>query len=192
MSMPIPVTRAPSSAAVRDGDAAGPGPYDLKEALWRRKDYYRVQQAARNEASTYYCKAGRFLGLTVVILTTVIGTSAFAALQGDPSTGAKWAVLGLGAAAALAATTKEFMGYGQLSAEEAKFARRYGDFRAKADELLLGLIGDPARDDEILRELVALDAEVTALEPPPVPYRFVKKARRHDDVARQPGDLARL
>lgn len=166
--------------------------YDLKEALWRRKDYYRVQQGARNEASTYYCRAGRFLGLTVVILTTVIGTSAFAALQGDPSAGAKWAVLGLGAAAALAATIKEFMGYGQLSAEEAKYARKYGDLRARADELLLALIVDPSKEDETLKQIAALDGEVTALEPPPVPSRFIRKARKHDDITGKPGELARF
>ena len=81
--------------------------------------------------------------MAVVILTTVVGTSVFTSLNSDPSLAATLTVAILSVLAAVAAATKEYVGYDKRSIEHRQAASDFGRLRNEAQEMLAsGKISD--------------------------------------------------
>lgn len=100
----------------------------------RRRSWY-VKELAHTFAAGSQEGRGRFLGLLVVILTTIISTGTFTALQNNPSQAAKVATAVLAVIAAIAAAMKEFFQYGKTSADHLAEAAKYESFKNQADDL---------------------------------------------------------
>jgi hypothetical protein len=161
--------------------ASGGATADIrKEFLETRKRSFWVKDVAHTMASETFDKRGRRLGLIVVILTTIVGTSAFASLKGDPSTAAKVAVGVLSVLAALAAAIKEYQGYEQRGTKHESTARGFRKLRYRADELLVVLLRGGS-DKEMQTGIVELDANANELEEPPLPKGYYTKGEEWVD-----------
>ena len=104
-----------------------------KRATWSVKEVAHALESVRCE------KLGRVLGLFVVVLTTIIGTSAFAAFQKSPDRTVKWIVVVLSVAAAVTAAVKEFAQYAKGSDAHRNAAAKYeelGDTARRLEGLL--------------------------------------------------------
>lgn len=139
-----------------------------KEFLETRHLSFHTKDVAHSRASEKYANRGRRLGLTVVILSTIVGTSVFASLERDPGWEAKLVVGLLSLLAALAAAVKDYEGCDKVAAEHRSAARGFRKLRYRADELLVALgHGDP--DAKILAGMADLDAKALEVEEPPLP-----------------------
>ena len=126
------------------GHARDESPLDR---LSRQVESWYIKQVAHTLEAGRCEKKGRALGLLVVMLTTVIGTSAFSALEEDPSFRATLTITVFGIAAALAAAIKEFAAYGKRSSDHATAAREYQNLTNGGEQ-----IGDRWRHRLMSRE----------------------------------------
>lgn len=157
-----------------------------RELLETRARSFRIRQMAHSFGSERYCKRGRWLGLAVVVLTTIVGTGAFISLQNDPSTYAKVIVTVLSITAAVAAALKEYAGYEDLSKRHGSAATEYQKLRYGTEELLEELL-DGASPEDLRERLGKLDERagtLTAETIPVLPGGLYRKAERWVDEQR--------
>ena len=109
---------------------------DSRGLLNQRVKSYEIKRAAHARTFDSQDRKGRTLGLAVVILTTVVGTSVFTSLNNDPSLAATLTVAILSILAAVAAATKEYMSYDKRSVEHRQAAADFGRLRNDAQEML--------------------------------------------------------
>ena len=155
-------------------------PDPRKELLETRERSFRIKDVAHTQASESFARWGRFLGLLVVILTAIVGTSAFAALEGSPSRGAKIAVFVISAVAAIAAAVKEWAGFEDLAKKHASAALALLTLRYKADELLILLLRNGPEAD-IKKGIEELNADALKVEEPYLPRLYYGRGRKWVD-----------
>ena len=130
-----------------------------QEFLEGRQRSFYVRYIAHLMEGAKADSRGRMLGLSVVILSTIVGTSIFASLQTDsPNTWVKIGVGGLSVLAAVMAAVKEFEGYGKRSAEHLAAAATYGQLRHRAEAMIVDL-RQPVVDKAFDTELADLDKD---------------------------------
>jgi hypothetical protein len=125
-----PAPLAPPAASPRSSPGAAP------DRLLERLESWYIKQVAHTLERVRCDQWGRRLGLAAVILTTIVGTSTFAALGESPSLGARVAVALLGVLAAVATAVKEYAQYEKRSAANLTAAARYGELRYRAQRLV--------------------------------------------------------
>lgn len=164
------------SETTHTNPSVGTSPDVRKEFLETRKRSFYTKDVAHTKAGEDYDRKGRRLGLVVVIFTTIVGTSVFASLQGDPSTAAKVAVGVLSVLAALAAAIKEYEGYEKLGAKHGSVGRAFRKLRYATDELVVTLLRGGS-DKDIEKGMADLDANANAIEEPPLPKGYYARAQ---------------
>lgn len=97
-----------------------------------------IRHVAHSRAAARYHRRGRAMGVTVVILSTFVGTSIFAMAEGAP--GAPWRLVagGLSALAAILAAVQTSLSYPQLAEQHRAAARAYGNLRREVEVFLAG------------------------------------------------------
>lgn len=155
-------------------------PNEAPERLRDRQQGWHIRKVGHTFASLSSERWGRSLGLLVVVLTTAIGSAAFATLNDDPGDRAQTIVAAFGVAAALAAAVKEYAGFGKASVEHRAMVARWEELTYQADRLADRLklgIEDPASADNALAKL---EARAVRLEdaPPLLHRRAYEKAER--------------
>jgi SMODS and SLOG-associating 2TM effector domain family 4 len=125
--------------------------------LGERVFSYEVKRVAHAITAEDSDKWARRLGLGVVVLTTVVGTSVFTSLNDNPSLGAKIAVAVLSVLAAVAAGAKEYLALDKRCSAHRQASSDYGRLRDIAQELLAA---DTITDDAITK----LDDEAEAAD----------------------------
>lgn len=110
----------------------------------------RIQHIAQSRAAARCQRRSRILGTTVVVLTTLVGTSIFATLEQTPATG--WRVLAglLSAVAAVFAALQTFLRYGELAELHKIAAQRYGRLRRELEQYATRAPHDQSDIDEYL------------------------------------------
>ncbi|HXO39542.1 MAG TPA: SLATT domain-containing protein [Candidatus Acidoferrum sp.] len=144
----------------------------LREVL---DDWYErvcVTQRAHYLSADHFKRKSYWLGVPVIGLTTVVGTSVFATIQKQP---VLWQQVTAGlasVAAAILASLQTFLGYAERAEKHRVAGAKYG---ALGRELEVLRASDRAENDEILRELrKRLDA--LALESPNNPIWIYHRA----------------
>jgi hypothetical protein len=164
-----------STVKPKTSQAATPEQVEWLES--RFKSYYR-KEVAFTKGSEAFEKWGRRLGLAVIILTTIVGTAAFASLKDDPSTAAKISVAALSIAAAVAAAAKEFLAYTNRADEFGVTANKFEALRYDAVELLLAANGG-APSSEIDKGIKRLHDAALKIKEPRLPRGYFNKAEAY-------------
>lgn len=157
-----------------------PGPDVRKELLETRERSLRIKDVAHTQAGEAYARLARILGLNVIVLTAIVGTTAFVALQSSPSRAAKITVFILSAVAAVAAALKESVGWEDLATKHRSAAVALRTLRYQADELLVSLLRGGS-DAEIKKGIEVLDAGILKVEEPFLPRWYYGRARKWVD-----------
>jgi hypothetical protein len=123
-----------------------------------------------------------FLGLPVVVLSTVVGTGAFASLQRNAHI-PNWARVGVGVIgmlAAVLASAQTFLGYAQRSERHRVGSVRYETLRRDMAEQIA--LGHPKSDAQVELNSVRNRMEKYAKESPPIPERTWRRLCRQFDI----------
>jgi hypothetical protein len=131
------------------------------------------------------------LGLPVVVLSTIVGTSAFASLQdtGKLPAWAKAAVGGIGILAAVLASAQTFFGYAQRAERHRVAAVRYETLRRDMAQQLA--LPSTARGDAHGQlNSVRTRMEKYAKESPPIPQRHWGRLCSLFDIEKVPPPIA--
>lgn len=123
-------------------------------------------------------RLGRILGICVVVLATVVGTSVFATIESTPSTAAQVLTGLLSLGAGVLAALQTFLGLDSRASRHRDASVQYGAIRRELEQLrAAGMPADAAIAD-LRRRWDEIDAAA-----PGVPAR-IHQAAREDVVAR--------
>ncbi len=103
-------------------------------AKWRTA--IRVSHKAHVRTAAFMQRRNRALGIPVVVLSTIAGTTAFATLESSPELWVKILVGLLSVAAAVLASLQTFLGYSELAERHKSSSQRYGALRREIEEAL--------------------------------------------------------
>jgi transcriptional regulator with GAF, ATPase, and Fis domain len=153
---------------------------DIRE----RAEYHRVR--ARRKARAHYLAAKRnsrmhsMLGVPIVAISTVVGSTVFATLSKDPSTGWKIATGLLSLAAAVMAAIQTFFRHSELAEKHRSSAASYASLRRNFDVFQLRLAGEAADREQHLDALKTIIENLDQLEreSPDIPDQFYDQAVR--------------
>ena len=112
---------------------------------WQRR--VREHRTVHYEASKHYERRNLFLGIPVVVLTTVVGTSVFAALGKSVNPAAQIAVGLCSVIAAIFAGLQTFLRYAERAEKHRVVAVRYGALNREFEQLLA--FGDAVPHDDV-------------------------------------------
>jgi hypothetical protein len=138
-----------------------------------------VTQRAHHFSADHFGRRSYWLGIPVIALSTIVGTSVFATLQKQPD---PWIQIMLGmasVAAGVLASLQTFLGYSERSEKHRVAAAKYG---ALGRELEVLLAAPEAATDDILTEL-RKRMEALALESPQNPVWIYRQAGRRPEDA---------
>ncbi|MDQ4098687.1 MAG: SLATT domain-containing protein [Actinomycetota bacterium] len=96
----------------------------------------RISHVAHEKAAARYDKIGRLLGVTVVILSTIVGTAIFATMAESPSTLLRVVTGVLSTTAAVVAAVQAFLNYPQRTADHREAAMRFGTLRRRLEQFI--------------------------------------------------------
>lgn len=146
----------------------------LKEVL---DDWYKRVEATQR---AHYLSADHFaywnlwLGVPVIALSTVVGTSVFATIQKQPETSVQIAVGLCSVTAAVLASLQTFLGYAARAERHRVAGAKYGAIGREL-EVLRACREEYAKEtiDDVLERLEAL-----ALESPNNPQKIYERAKK--------------
>jgi hypothetical protein len=95
----------------------------------------RIEHIAHSRAAARFEALGRALGLAVVALTAIVGTSVISTLEASPSTAVKIVAGVLAFAASALAAMQTFLGYAERAASHREVAAKYGTLRRRMDAI---------------------------------------------------------
>ena len=125
----------------------------------------RIAHIQQFLASNHSEKMHRRLGVPTVVLSTIVGTSVFASLDGNPQAWLKIAVGLLSVASAVLAALQTFMGYAEKGNEYKAAAIRYGKLRRELEQYISTRTGDSNADDAFLKDYRARWDETDSTAP---------------------------
>ncbi len=106
----------------------------------------RIGQSAHIKAATYFYRLNFWLGIPVVILTVLVGTSVFATLQKEADTRIRVAAGIASVLAAVLAGIQTFLRYSERAEKHRASAVKYGILRREMEQKLAF---PPASPDEL-------------------------------------------
>jgi hypothetical protein len=134
----------------------------------------RIEHLAHRRASARAVQLGRILGISVVVLTTAVGTAVFGSVAGSPGTTAKIAAGAVSLAAAVLAAVQTFLALDSVAATHREAGTMYGALRRELEQLRSNPAG-PSDDDLLKIRQRWDDVDATA---PPIPPRLYDSSRR--------------
>jgi hypothetical protein len=141
--------------------------------VWYRR--LRESQSTHYEAAKACERMNYWLGIPVVILSSLVGTSVFASLGESVNDGVQIFVGLVSVAAATLASVQTFLQFSERAAKHRAVAARYGALRREIEETLT------AGQNVTQEVLTPLREEIDRLadDAPGIPERIWKKARRN-------------
>jgi hypothetical protein len=136
----------------------------------------KLGHIAHSQAYAYYSKLGRLLGISVVIITTGVGTQLFISMDGSHDS-RQIAIAGaLSLVAALTSALQTFLRYPELAEQHKSASLAYGSLRRKAEERLIqsSLESDPPFLEELRCSWDEIDGVAPAL-PQSIHNRALKR-----------------
>jgi hypothetical protein len=97
----------------------------------------KLRHIAHSQAYTYYAVLGRLLGISVVVITTCVGTQLFIGLEGNGPPGGVIIAGVLSLMAALTSAVQTFLRYPELAEQHKTASLAYGSLRRKVEEKLM-------------------------------------------------------
>jgi hypothetical protein len=152
----------------------------LKDVL---KNWYQdvsVRQKAHYLSADHFERKSYWLGIPVIILTTIVGTSVFATLQKQPE---PWLQISVGLASVLAAvlaSLQTFLGYSNRAEKHRVAEAKYGALKRELEVLLAATKVESS--DKVIVEL-RTHIDDCALESPNNPLRIYKRAGAKSEEA---------
>lgn len=134
-------------------------------------DRVATSQRAQYRAALYFGRLHFWLGIPVIVLTTIVGTSVFASLSKQPNLNIQITIGLASVLAAVLASLQTFLGLGDRAEKHRLAGAKYGAVGRHLEELLAG---NPD-DAQISRVRERLDT--LALESPNVPLKIYQQAR---------------
>jgi hypothetical protein len=135
----------------------------------------RISHIGHSQAESFYRRYWRFLGVGVIVVSSLVGTTIFASLESSPSFWWRLAAGILSLAAAVGAALQTFLGFGELADRHRDAARAYGTIPRQLEQELLG--ADDDLDAAVLEKIrVAWDDADQAA--PALPQRIHDRAFR--------------
>lgn len=149
----------------------------LKQVLDNWYERVAVTQTAHYISAERFARKSYWLGIPVIALTTLVGTSVFATLQKQPQ---PWLQLTVGFASVLAAilaSLQTFLGYSQRAEKHRIAGAKYGAVGRELEVLRASAESVPNDVIEELRQRL----DTMALESPNNPIWIYQRARaKHD------------
>lgn len=109
---------------------------DKLELLSSWKKGIRICHKCHVRSAAIMQRRNRALGIPVVILTSVAGTTIFATLEGSPEPWVRILIGLLSVIAAVLAGLQTFLGYGELAERHKTVSQKYGALRREIEEML--------------------------------------------------------
>ena len=159
----------------------------MEDVLKQAAEYertYTIVSRAHYIASDQFAIRNRWLGIPVVIITTVIGTTIFGTLNENPDPKLRIAAGLMSLFGAVLAALQTTFGYGQTAERHKAAAARYRAIRRKLKTFRLKYSGAPPdKRGEAIGELEALNEELEAIaaESPNIPDACYDRAVRDYD-----------
>ncbi len=119
-----PAENAHAGIAATEGEWAGAAPLFEKWSRRARESQYAHYEAAKSLDSSHY-----FLGIPVAVLTTVVGTSIYAALQKEMDWRIRMLVGSFSLLAAILAGLQTYLRYGERAEKHRSIGAAYGEIR---------------------------------------------------------------
>jgi hypothetical protein len=133
----------------------------------------RIEHVAHRRACARSERLGRWLGVAVVILATVVGTSVFSTIKSSPGTAVRVLAGLLSIAAAVLAAVQTFLGFEARAAQHREAATRYGTLRRELEQLRAAA----SLDEEAIATIRTRWDEIDGSSPA-VSSRLHERARR--------------
>ncbi|MGD0536033.1 MAG: SLATT domain-containing protein [Verrucomicrobiota bacterium] len=145
---------------------------------WQRGT--RVLQVAHILAANHTHRLNRFVGIIVVILTTIVGTSIFASLQSQATIFAKIVVGLLSLAAAVLSSLQLFFRHDDVVQRHKHAFARYGELRREIEQHL-ACPPNTANDFCVIVERIRTSWDSADKETPPLPQKLHDRAIKQID-----------
>ncbi|NHF58038.1 DUF4231 domain-containing protein [Flavobacteriaceae bacterium TP-CH-4] len=110
---------------------------NTSELLQKWQYAIRICHKAHIRSAAHMNRRHRVLGIVVVILSTIVGTSVFATLDSSPKTWVKILVGFLSVAAAVFAGLQTFLNYSEKEEMHRVASQKYGALRREIEEFLV-------------------------------------------------------
>jgi hypothetical protein len=136
----------------------------------------RLARVSHARAAARYDQLHQFLGLSVTVISVIVGTSVFSALSSNRNPWILGMVGAISVVAAVLSGIQTFLNYGQVAAKHQSAANKYGKIRRRIEELLN--MSDAPADINSLLKAIREDWDVLEDEAPTVPQRFHDVGRR--------------
>jgi hypothetical protein len=151
-------------------------PQDVKELVlaWLRRA--RESQMAHYEMANVLSRRSQWLGVPVILITAIVGTSVFASIAAEPIAVEAKVVVGLlSVFAAVLSSLQTFFKFSERAEKHRAFAARYGAVRREIEALFAeGVATQERHYVGVLREKLDRLAE----EAPNVPTRIFTGAQK--------------
>ena len=108
----------------------------------------RLHHIAHHRCAAHNAKLHRWMGITVILLTSIVGSTVFATLGKSPSPEVVIVTGSLSILAAIMSGLQTFLNYSSLAEQHKLSAAKYGMLRREVEQFL----SDPDESREILRE----------------------------------------
>jgi hypothetical protein len=135
----------------------------------------RLAQVSHARAAARYDQLHQILGLSVTVISVIVGTSVFSTLSSTNNTWILGIVGAISVVAAILSGIQTFLNYGQVAAKHQSAANKYGKIRRRIEELL-NMADAPAEMNSLVKA-IREDWDILEDEAPTVPQRFHDVAR---------------
>jgi len=143
----------------------------------------RIRHIAHNRAAARFDRRARIMGVAVVILSTFVGTSIFATLEGAAASWLRVVAALFSAVAAILAAVQTSLAYPQLAERHRVAGRSYGSLRREVEAFLASADG---RVEEAIAGFRRRWDEL-ASEAPEIGHQHHREARDATGVTRVGG-----
>jgi hypothetical protein len=145
---------------------------DAQERLTRWRNGIKISHDSHKLAAIHYTQLGRALGIPVVILTTIVGTTVFTSIasSGEFSTSLQIVAGSLSIAAAVFSSLYTSLNYGELAERHRAISVKYGNLRREIEEILCFM--QNKTDAESIMEDLRARWNAVDLEAPSVPKKI--------------------
>lgn len=123
------------------------------ELLKRWQRAIRICHKAHIRSAAHMNRRNRAMGIIVVILSTIVGTSVFATLDSSPEVWVKIIVGILSVTAAVFAGLQTFLNYSEKEEMHKQASQKYGSLRRELEEMLVFPNGDKNSSKDYLKNI---------------------------------------
>lgn len=157
---------------------------DIQELLQEWHVGVRIFHIAHSKGASYYSRMHTKLGIPVIVLAALVGTTVFATLESSTLLFIKIGVGLLSVTAAVLASLQTFLGYGERSERHKLAAFKYGALRRDIEVFIAKAPQDEAKLLSFVEEFKN-GWNTADNEAPPIPQRFYDIAAKKVEQSMQ-------